>query len=320
MNAASESFRALRRANPRGAAGFAEAVESAGGAIAGRLAETPRPTPRSRSRLLPAALVAAIAGTAAIVAFSTISSPGGGPGVVDAQAAVRKAATLTAASAERSGTAVVRITHDGRLWAGTTVRWNGKDLSVARDAPDRAGKAGSGLLVVAGLMYGRDPRTGGWVVLGPPESVDPDSGTTPDEYLAAAREDVGGATLLRLTGRIQGLTAVRDGGSTVYRGTIAAGQIARETGFKEGEAIRVLPFGYVAHDEAADPSSPLDVAITVGADDVVRKLAVTWGTWSYTVTYDGLGATPAPTAPADAKPLDRGPAGVWGAPPGRSAD
>ncbi|NUT56535.1 MAG: hypothetical protein HOQ03_11220 [Thermoleophilia bacterium] len=31
------------------------------------------------------------------------------------------------------------------------------------------------------------------------ESIDPGSGTTPAEYLVAVREDVGGATLRRLT-------------------------------------------------------------------------------------------------------------------------
>ena len=38
-----------------------------------------------------------------------------------------------------------------------------------------------------------------------------------------------------------GLTTRQLGdGSTVYSGTVAAGLIARETGFKEGESIRVL--------------------------------------------------------------------------------
>ena len=99
-------------------------------------------------------------------------------------------------------------------------------------------------------------------------------------------------------------------GSTVYSGAVTAGLIARETGFKEGQAIRVLPFGYVAHDEAADPASPLDVAVTVGADGIVREIAVSWGSsgsaWEYMVTYSVLGATPAPVAPANARPLRAG--------------
>ena len=94
-----------------------------------------------------------------------------------------------------------------------------------------------------------------------------------------------------------------DDGSTVYSGTVAAGEIARETGFKEGQAIRVFPFGYVAHDEAANPSALLDSAVRVGANGAVREIIVSWGTWRYTVTYSGLGATPALVAPANARPL-----------------
>jgi hypothetical protein len=32
----------------------------------------------------------------------------------------------------------------------------------------------------------------------------------------------------------------------------------------------VLPFGYVAHDQAADPNAPLDVAVTVDPHGLVR--------------------------------------------------
>ncbi len=66
-------------------------------------------------------------------------------------------------------------------------------------------------------------------------------------------EDVGGTTLRRLTGGITGLST-RQLDSTVHAGTVPAGLIPRRTGFKEGQAFRVLPFGYVAHDEAADPT------------------------------------------------------------------
>jgi hypothetical protein len=59
----------------------------------------------------------------------------------------------------------------------------------------------------------------------------------------------------------------------------------------------------VAHDEAADPRALLDVAVTVGADGVVREIAVAWGTWRYAVAYRDLGRTPAPAAPANPKPL-----------------
>ncbi len=318
----SESFRALRRANPRTKDGFAQSVAAAADvvrdqiAVAGSASESPRIRPAHRRRRLVgvSAAGASLAATAVVAGLVTIGSPTGGPGVEDATAAIRMAATVTAASAERSGTAVVRITHDGKVWVGSTIRWNGDDLALSSDAPRRRGRAGTGLLVVDGTMYGVDPGRGDWIVLGPPESIDPGSGTTPAEYLAAVREDVGGATLRRIAGGMTGLTTRRLGvGSTRYSGTAAAGLIARETGFKEGQAIRVLPFGYVAHDEAADPAGPLDVALTVGAGGVIREIAVNWGTgasaWTYTVTYTRLGATPAPVAPANARPLDRSPAG-----------
>jgi hypothetical protein len=95
-----------------------------------------------------------------------------------------------------------------------------------------------------------------------------------------------------------------DDGSVEYSGTVAAGLIGRETGFKENQPIRVLPFGYVAHDEAADPYNQLDTTVTTGADGVVREIAVRWGTWRYTMSYSELGSTAAPEAPKDAKSLE----------------
>jgi hypothetical protein len=318
----SESLQALRRANPRVKAGFARSVDAAGDAVrAGIVTATadvavdggaPRPRtgrfgPRRRLVRVSAA-GASLAAAAAVAALLTVGSPGGGTGVEDAAAAVKKAATVTAASAERSGTAVVRITHNGELWAGTTIRWHGGDVAVSSDAPRRRRDAGSELLVVDGTLYGIDAVDGGWVVLGKPENIDPGSGTTPDDYLAAVRDDVGGATLRRITESVTALTTRRlDDGSAVYSGTVAAALIARERGFKEGRAIRMLPFGFVAHDEAADPTAPLDAAVTVGADGIVRDITVTWGrsasAWTYTVRYSSLGATSALVAPANARPL-----------------
>jgi hypothetical protein len=321
----SGSIQALRRANPRTKEGFAESVEATAGALSARLAATAANVPvetgapgrypgRSapRRRLGRASTVATLVAAAAVAVLLTVGSPGTGP-VANAAVAVRKAATLTAAAAEQSGTAVVRIDHNGGFWAGTTVRWHGQDMAkedmaTPGDVPGRPAKAGSRFLLVDGTMYGIDAEDGGWVVLGSPDSIDPDSGTTPEEYLAAVREDIDGTTLRRITDNMTGLTTRRlDDGSVVYSGSVAAGLIARETGLKEGQSIRVLPFGYVANDEAADPAAPLRAAVTVGADEIVHEIAVTWGSgasaWSYAVGYDRLGETPAPVAPANARPL-----------------
>jgi hypothetical protein len=306
---ASTSLRALRRANPRANPDFAETVETTTAAVRERLIVVEVPPERvTRRHLGRAAAAGASLAAVAAVALATVGLPGGATGVESAVAAVRKAAILTSASAERSGTAIVRIRHGDELWAGSTIAWNGDDLTALPQAPRRPGRPNSPLLVVDGVLYGVDPDQGGWVVLGSTESIDPDSGTTPDELLAAVREDVGGATLRRITDGMTGLHArSSEDGSTVYTGTVAAGLIARESGFKEGQPIRVLPFGYVAHGEAADPAAPLDVALNVGADGIVRQLAAAWGrgasAWTYTVTYRRLGTTPAPVAPANARPF-----------------
>jgi hypothetical protein len=293
----SESFRALRRANPRAKDGFARSVEAAAAAVHARI-DTVHVGRSRGGRLVGLSAAAALAGVAVAATVLAVGSPSG---VENATAAFKNAAAVSAESAERSGIAVVRITHDGELWAGTTIRWNGEDIALSSDTPGRNGKVGDQLRVVDGTVYGIDER--GWVAMGSPANIDPDSGTTPTEHLASVREDVGGPTLRRLADGMTGLTTRRAGGSTVYSGTVPAGLIARETGFKEGQVLRVFPFGFVAHGEAADPAAPLDTAVTVGPDDVVRQIAVTWGTWSYTVTYRGLGKTAAPAAPANARSL-----------------
>jgi hypothetical protein len=311
----SESFQALRRANPRARDGFAQSAEPAAEALHARVVTAtvdaggpgePARRPTRRRLLRASAAGVSLAAVAAMAAVLTLGSPGVGPGVANAATAVRDAAAVTAAASDRSGTAVVRITHNGELWAGSTIRWHDEDLAVSRDAPRRRGKAGDELLVVGGVLYLLED--GRWVMAGSPSSVDPDSGTTPDEYLAMVAEDVGGATLRRLVDGMTGLTKrpLGDGG-TVYSGSVAAGQVARESGFKDGEALRVFPFGYVAHDQAADPAAPLDAAVTVGPDGVIREIAVRWGSdgsaWTYTVAYSRLGETPAPVAPENARPL-----------------
>ena len=303
-----ESLEALRGANPRLAPGFDESVEATSAEVSVRLLETRRPR-RRRVLVRVSAGGLALAAVALAAAFLVVDWSGGRTGVESAEAAVSKAAATTAASADLSGTAVVRMTHEGDPWVGKRVRWHHGDLAVSSDFASGRGSVRDELLVVGGVLYGVDPGVAdGWLELGSPENMVWGSGTAPAEYLAAVREDIGGETLRRITAAMTGLTTQQlADGSTVYRGRVAAGQIAREEGFKEGHAIRVLPFGYVAHDEAADPAAPLDTAVTVGADGVVREIAVRWGgggsAWTYTVTYRDLGTTSPIAAPEHARSL-----------------
>jgi hypothetical protein len=96
-------------------------------------------------------------------------------------------------------------------------------------------------------------------------------------------------------------------GSVTYSGTAPAGVLAPEQGVKEGQTIRVLPYGYVANDAASNPASPVDVSITAGPDHLVRNITARWGggsAWTYTVTFSDLGTAPQVEAPANAKSLE----------------
>ena len=158
------SIQALRRANPRARAGFADSVAATADAVHARITATganvtaadaaltatgaglaagagatrsgvrhaggtaPAGGRSGSWRLVRASTAGALVAAAAVAVVMAVGLPGAGPGVANAAAAVRKAATVTAAAAERSGTAVVQITHDGRSGpaprsAGTTATW-----------------------------------------------------------------------------------------------------------------------------------------------------------------------------------------------------
>jgi hypothetical protein len=314
MNA-TDSLEALRRANPRHKPGFARAASELTRAAADAPApvfdaspDRKRPARGPRTRLLrPLVGIPAAAATIAAVALAVIAvgSPGGSPAVSPA-AAIEQAVTVSAQAAEDSATVAIEMTQDGELWASRTVRWNGSDIAITNADPGAVGRRD--LLVVGGHLYGPDLETeDGWIDLGDPANIDPESGTTPDEYLATVRADVGGDTFRRITGAMADLTTVPGaGGATVYQGTVPAGVLAPETGTKEGQQIRVLPYGYVAHDDAEDPAAPVAISITVRAEGTIAEIHASWGgasSWSYRLTISDLGSTPAPTAPENARQL-----------------
>lgn len=303
----------LRRANPRHKPSFTRTAAQLTRRAAdprpptvdlarGRASRSPRPW-----QVRPVIGVPAAAAVIAIVVgvVLAVGSPSGSPAVSPA-AAIEQAVTVSAQAAEDSGTVAIEVTQDGALWGARSVRWNGSDISVTNEDPGGVGRRD--LLVVDGTLYGPEPQTAdGWLELGSPANVDPGSGTTPDEYLATVRADAGGDTFGRITSAMTDLvTSPGPDGSVVYRGTVPAGVLAGETGTKEGAPIRVLPYGYVAHDDASDPAAPVSVQITVRADETIQEIHATWGgasSWSFRLSFSDLGSTPAPTAPEDARRL-----------------
>jgi hypothetical protein len=313
----SDSMQALRRANPRGSAGFAASVDAAATAVRATISaadaagDATAPwerdghpgSRRSRPRVRAAwvSLAAAAAAGVAVAAFLATRAPSGGPSAVatttvPATVTLVKAAEVSGSLADQSGTAVVRLVHNGLPSAASTVRWGGRDLSVSRSD-------GEEFRMVGGTFYAF--VEGHWLAFSNPDDLTFGAGTSPGDYLATVRQDAGGTTLHRIVASMTGQTTQHlADGTTVYSGTVPAGAIARTQGYKEGQSIRVLPFGYVAHDEAADPAAPLAVRLTVGADGIIRLISVHWGNtssaWDYTVAYGGLGHTPAPVAPENA--------------------
>jgi hypothetical protein len=311
-----ESLDALRRANPRHVEGFTETMSD----LTRKASVLTRPevienTTRSR-HVKPAnrrwrRLVVPAGATlvAMVMILASLGSPVG-PLAVPPADAMQQAVNASASAAETSGTVDVQITKDGAVWAAKTISWNGADLSVT--GPGREGRGN--MLVVNGIMYGDDPEdSGGWLELGPLSSVDPESGTTPEELLQAVAEDAGGATMERLTAEMTDLTTRQlDDGSTVYAGSVLAGTLARETGVKEGETLRVLPYGYVAHDDASNPQASIDVSIVVGADGKIHEILASWGgesEWTYRLGFSGLGTTPAIEKPSEVRSLKRSTSG-----------
>jgi hypothetical protein len=286
-----QSLEALRRSNPRNGAEFSE--------WAAQLRSSPQQAKRRRWPIIGIPAAATVA--AVVVTLVAVGSPVG-PMAVPPAEAMQQAAQVTAQAAANSGTVELEITQDGALWVARTLRWNGSDLSVANADP--SGDSRKDMLVVDGMMYAPSLEVAGlWVELGPPQSIDPDSGTTPDEYLDAIAEDVGGETIQRITAEMSGLSTTHGAdGSTLYQGKVPAGSLARESGFKDGENLRVLPFGYVAHDDAADPSKLIDISIRVGADGTIDDIHATWGggsSWSYRLRYSDLGTTATIEKPAN---------------------
>ena len=287
----SESFRAFR-ANPRNDATFPESVENVAGEVRARVATSTdvASSPRPRRRVLGASAAAAAVAAAGVAAFLTIGSPSGGPEASSATAAIERAATVAQPLPSSPALPVVRITHDGEPLGRQDGSVERRGRGHCREgAPVQA--RGAGEMRVVDELYGPD-ADGSWLMLGSPSNIDPDSGTTPAEYLAAVREDVGGALPRVARGAARRLTSRLADGSSVYTGTVPAGAIARRRA-SESQHIRVLPFGYVARDEAENPQALLDTEVTVGSGGVRPRDRRDLGTWRYTVAYDNLGATAA---------------------------
>src|SRR5262249_46595310 len=146
-------------------------------------------------------------------------------------ASLRLAAARTAAASTQSGTAAIHVTQNGQPWAGRIVTWNGNDISIVEDTSEHPNRESR---IVDGTLYDRMPNGDGWLNLGSPQNIDPDTGTTPLEIFAAVQQDVAGQTVNQITGAMTQLTTQTAGdGSVTYSGLVAAAVVAPEQDVKE---------------------------------------------------------------------------------------
>ena len=70
----------------------------------------------------------------------------------------------------------------------------------------------------------------------------------------------------------------------------------------------MLPFGNVAHGDAANPNALIDISISVRPDGTIGEIHATWGgdsSWSYRLIYRDLGSTAPLEKPANVQPCPR---------------
>ncbi len=314
----SNSLEALRRANLLDGAGYDDLLDRlACAALEHRELTADRPStadsrkPRWTRRPIGARATGAFpigAGVLVAVVVIALLMAGSplGPQALPPAAAMEHAVEVTATAADESGIVEVEITQDGELWAAKTVHWNGDDLSVSES--DTSASHRRDLLVVDWMMYGHDPEAPGeWVELRISRQHRPRHRNDAGRLPVRGHEDAGGETLRRITSAMTDLTTSAGAdGSTIYQGHVPAGDLARETGTKDGQTLRVLPYGYVAHDQASNPSSMIAVSITVGADETIQVISATWGgvsDWTYNLRFDDLGSASELAAPVNARPL-----------------
>lgn len=279
------SLQALREANPCNQAGFDQSIERYD-ALRTQIAATPVAAPRAprragRRRLigLSAAAVTALSLTGVLLSLTlSAASP------ASAYAAARKAVAATSAGAVDSGTLTLTIAVGGTTRIDLTTRWNGNDVSM------------SGLLLggnrqvvlVGGAVYvqGQDAT---WLHY----ASESDVGFPVGQMLQLARDYVSGSRADQILVLVPGLQkAVQPDGSTVFTGTIPAGDSA--------EVARTDEPGVSLGPRLPHFRTNAQFQLLVGSDGLVRHITETAddGTWTWNIQYSQLGSTPPISAPA----------------------
>jgi hypothetical protein len=261
-----------------------------------------------RSFLLAIPTLAVVAAaTAAVLALTlTAASPD------TASAAARRALAATAAAP--SGTITTTVLHGGVTHTVDDARWNGSDIAFS---------PGFGpipqLLLIGDGMYVQT-TDGTWLHYAKASNVAP---KPLGGMVQLARDNIAGNTpqqILDLATNVQ--QAAQPDGTTLYTGTIPTsnldpalipGNDAITNMILSAQKRTVTMFGAGPNEQdvppGSQPSGDLQLQMSVGDDDLVRQVRLTFtqentgspaadGTYTWSVTYSQLGSTPPITPPS----------------------
>jgi hypothetical protein len=316
------TLQALQDASPRKQPGFEEWAAGFD-ALRAQIAATPvparRPPPQrpSHRRLIGVSAAATATAVAAGVLVSLTLNAAAPP---SAYAAARRALAATAAAA--SGTITGSVSHDGSTSTLDTTRWNGDSISVTRGDQSDFGPEQALLLIDGGAYV--EQADGTWLHYASESGVGPKVGP----QVMFAHDDVAGSTAGQILSLATGLTqTTQPDGTTLYTGTIPSTSADPGVAPTDDLILRIItnlrsgngalgPRRYVTPPGFHEG---LQVRMIVGPDSLVRQIGLTYqeqgtgspqsdGTYTWTVSYSDLGATPSIAPPAASTPT---PPVIW---------
>jgi hypothetical protein len=309
------SLRALRAANPRSQPGFDEWIERCQ-ALPAQITGASPASPRAPRQLAQRRCVIGISAAAAAVIVAAaavlvgLAVTGASPG--NAYASAKKALAATAAAG--SGTITGSVRHNGSSYSLDTTRWNGDSIAVTRGDRSEFGP-GQALTLIDGSAY-VEQADGTWLHYASESGVGPKVGA----MVELAHDNVAGNTADQILSLATDLAqSSQPDGTTIYTGTIPNLDTDPGESPTDDTILRIISNLRTGNNAPAGFHDGLRLQMTVGPDGLVRQISLTYqqqdtgspetdGSYTWTVTYSRLGATPPIAAPAASTPT---PPVIW---------
>jgi hypothetical protein len=296
------SLRALREASPRSQPGFQEWVQCFD-ALRDEILAAPdvmrEPGTGRRRRLIGMSAVAAAVAVAVAVTGLLLSTAS----PQSAYAAASKAIAATAAAG--SGTITMTVAHNGTVYTVDTTWWNGPDVAIS-SGPRHVLGPYQQILLVGGGAYAQQ-ADGTWLRYPSKSDIGPKLGSA----VQLAEDNVAGSAAGQILSLATGLEqAKQPDGASLYTGIVPDSSIDLRVNPGDDEILRMITSLRSGNQPGAPGGShgALKLQLTAGSDGRVQQVSVTFqqqdagspaadGTYTWSVTYSQLGATPPITVP-----------------------